>query len=440
MMWRTAYLSIILLFLYCLSAKAQQESGYHIQQYTTDNGLPSNGIKGMQWDEEHGFLWLATEAGMSRYNGLDFTNFTKENTPGLSHERMAYVVKNNAGSIFAADVNGNIVQVITNKLQYLPLPGTEKIVGFKKRFYLNSLGSRSHKKLLPFILGTGNAPWDRVFLTPDSALLVVDNRKNYYYSQAGDTTFHQLNPGRKFTREFMVNDQIFFMDENKQCWKGESGYTSFVPVSSGTGMQSFLSAPDFWLYWDNGMDNPIAFAGSNAWLISYTNGQLQPELICSAIPSYSYIRFAQYSKKNKLLFLGTDSKGIIIINENRVNSIKKKNIDMRERNAYYSQVELPGGNVLTNEGHILGNGPAPASLPIEGKFNFTIYRHGDSLWYAQGSAANKGITLLHLYNYQNGKTSIYTKIPPHTGKFCDDKNGWAFLYRHHPWNGCAGWG
>lgn len=395
-----------------LSSQAQTESDYHIQQYTTDNGLPSNGIKSMQWDEEHGFLWIATEAGMSRYNGLDFTNFTKENTPGLSHERMAYVVKSNAGAIFAADVNGNIVQVNTSKLQYLPLPETRDVVGFKKRFYLNCLGSRSQKKTLAFILETANSPWDRVFHTSDSSLLVVDNQRNYYYSPADDTVFHRLQLEKKFIREFMVGNQVFFLDENKKCWKAAKGFASFEPVSLVANGKEFQPGRDFWLYWDNGMENPIAFSGSNAWLLNDEKGSLVMELISPVIPSYSFIRFAQYSKKNKLLFLGTDSKGIIIINENRVSSVKKKNIDMRERNAYYSQVELPGGNVLTNEGHIIGDGPAPASLPIKGKFNFTVYRHGDSLWFAQANAANRGTTMLHLYNYKTGETTVYSKIPP----------------------------
>ena len=63
---------------------------------------------------------------------------------------------------------------------------------------------------------------------------------------------------------------------------------------------------------------------------------------------------AQYSRKNKTLFIGTDSKGIIIIQENRVTAFKNTAEDIRERNAYYSQVELDNGNVLTNESHVVG--------------------------------------------------------------------------------------
>ncbi|MBL0182823.1 MAG: hypothetical protein IPP96_11235 [Chitinophagaceae bacterium] len=61
---------------------AQPVINSHIQQYTTDNGLPSNGIKGLQWDEKNEFLWMATEAGIVRFNGVDFKSYSKRTCPG----------------------------------------------------------------------------------------------------------------------------------------------------------------------------------------------------------------------------------------------------------------------------------------------------------------------------------------------------------------------
>src|SRR5215204_3193755 len=93
-----------------------QQKNFRTNYYTTENGLPSNGIKGMQWDEQSGFLWIATEAGVSRFNGLDFTNFTIENTPFIESERMLFLVKNDKGKIYASDQSGNILVIKNNKL------------------------------------------------------------------------------------------------------------------------------------------------------------------------------------------------------------------------------------------------------------------------------------------------------------------------------------
>lgn len=43
--------------------------------YTVDDGLPSTFITEIT-EDKHGFLWIATGNGISRYDGKHFTNFT----------------------------------------------------------------------------------------------------------------------------------------------------------------------------------------------------------------------------------------------------------------------------------------------------------------------------------------------------------------------------
>src|ERR1700742_1026338 len=90
------------------------QPSYHVQRFTTDNGLPSNGIKGLQWDEQTGFLWIATEAGIVRFNGTDFLLFNKANCPGMLSERMLFLLKSHAGRIFTADETGDLFFVVRN--------------------------------------------------------------------------------------------------------------------------------------------------------------------------------------------------------------------------------------------------------------------------------------------------------------------------------------
>src|SRR5579863_3560829 len=94
-------LLLVLLLGWPCSLYAQQN--YRVERFTTDNGLPSNGIKGLQWDETTGFLWVATEAGVTRYNGADFMTFSKTNTPELISERMLLILKNRAGRYYTVD-------------------------------------------------------------------------------------------------------------------------------------------------------------------------------------------------------------------------------------------------------------------------------------------------------------------------------------------------
>src|SRR4029078_7309147 len=105
------------------------------------------------------------------------------------------------------------------------------------------------------------------------------------------------------------------------------------------------------------------------------------------------------------LFIGTDSKGVIIIEKKRVASLRKEGANSTIHTSYYSQFELPDGNVVTNEGHVLGttmNGSE--KLPFPGKFNNNILQLGDSvLFYAQAEAGSN-ISFLRSYNFKTSKT------------------------------------
>ena len=66
---------IFLIFLLLdVSASAQHPV---IRQYTIENGLPSN-VLYHSIQDHLGYIWLATESGISRFDGLQFENFTDE--------------------------------------------------------------------------------------------------------------------------------------------------------------------------------------------------------------------------------------------------------------------------------------------------------------------------------------------------------------------------
>jgi ligand-binding sensor domain-containing protein len=96
-----------------------QPGNYHIQRFSTDNGLPSNGIKGLQWDEKTGFLWIATEAGVARYNGADFLVFNRARSPEMYSERMLFLLRTRDGRIYTSDETGDLFFVMQNKLQFV---------------------------------------------------------------------------------------------------------------------------------------------------------------------------------------------------------------------------------------------------------------------------------------------------------------------------------
>lgn len=70
----------IILYFFCLpligfsQVDTLTEDDFVITNYTTDDGLPSNSVYNCIKDD-NGYMWLATEGGLSRFDGKHFVNY-----------------------------------------------------------------------------------------------------------------------------------------------------------------------------------------------------------------------------------------------------------------------------------------------------------------------------------------------------------------------------
>jgi signal transduction histidine kinase len=408
-------LLILLYFFFILYTPAitQTAGNFHIQQYTTDNGLPSNGIKGLQWDEETGFLWIATEAGIVRFNGVDFRSYTKENMSSIASERMLFMTRNIAGAIYISDLPGNIFSVEQSK-PVLWKKAKPDINPYYGNYYLLPVSDT-------FFLSHTNVPnasrfsaiTDKIAGISDTACLILYRGSLFYQS----INFNEpvLLPFEKggFSRLFKIDNHFFIANNKKEIFiLNLAGQTlSPVPVFDINGTSLRPATGNSQLFWETGMQNPVLIDGDKALLFTYKDNKIIAVPVCKGIPSDALIRSVQYSSKNRTLFIGTDSKGIIVLGETRVETKKRNDLNSKNRNSYYSQLELPGGSILTNEGDIIGNNTTfSTALPIKGKFSYNISLTNDTLlWYNQEYAKLRH-NCLHRYNYKTDGTKIYEKI------------------------------
>ena len=404
--------TFIILILSILSASGQTGNGYTIQQYNTENGLASNGIKGLQWDESTGFLWIATEAGIARFNGIDFKNFTAQNTPGITSERMTFLVKNNAGRIYTADLTGNINFINRNKLEYfgkippasdlydnrITLTISDTLYNTTKNFRTRSNVSFLYSRFLPL---------------SDTSCVIFHAGQLYWLAPGVDTLLPFSNSIVPAKGVFKINGKPLYRGvDNRFREINANRSTQEIEFDNTTIAIDRLFNQNARLFWLNGMDYPIILDRNNAWKLKFRNNKITPELICTKVPTDALIPYVQYSEKQKTLFIGTESKGIIIISEDKVMPVKSITHLPNERNAYYSQIELTDGNVLTGEGHIVGNKPSTAKPPIVAKFSNFLSITGDSLlWYSQ---FNSKLERPNLFKY-NQKTGVTTAFPKTQG-------------------------
>ncbi|MDQ3710686.1 MAG: histidine kinase [Acidobacteriota bacterium] len=102
------YLKYILIFSYVLVL-----SGHLLAQqlpfrlYTTADGLPSNETRKI-YQDKRGYIWFATNEGLSRFDGYNFVNY--DDRDGLGSKRINDVLEDEQGRLWAAN-NGNGVSL-----------------------------------------------------------------------------------------------------------------------------------------------------------------------------------------------------------------------------------------------------------------------------------------------------------------------------------------
>lgn len=102
-----------------LTAKYQQDIFQRFDNYTTKDGLPSNSLYRVFQDCD-GFIWIATDNGLSRFDGYTFVNFQtiEGDSTSISNETITAIVQDNDGYIWVGTMNGlNRLNPITGEFK-----------------------------------------------------------------------------------------------------------------------------------------------------------------------------------------------------------------------------------------------------------------------------------------------------------------------------------
>src|SRR6201996_9357749 len=84
---------------------AQTLRQYGQQLWQTDNGLPQNTVHAIRQTRD-GYLWLATDGGLVRFDGIDFTLFDRRSTPELRSNLIGALTETSDGILWAASADG----------------------------------------------------------------------------------------------------------------------------------------------------------------------------------------------------------------------------------------------------------------------------------------------------------------------------------------------
>jgi len=90
-----------------LSATGHSQDSNNLghQSWSTENGLPQNSVHQI-FQSRDGYIWIATEGGIARFNGIDFKVFNHENTPAFASDDICCFTQDSAGSLWIGTADG----------------------------------------------------------------------------------------------------------------------------------------------------------------------------------------------------------------------------------------------------------------------------------------------------------------------------------------------
>ncbi len=83
---------------------------FSVRAWTTDDGLPQSSVIAMTRTRD-GYLWLGTLNGLVRFDGIRFTTFDQNNTPGLNGGGIVHLFEDSRDGLWIISEDGAVAMV-----------------------------------------------------------------------------------------------------------------------------------------------------------------------------------------------------------------------------------------------------------------------------------------------------------------------------------------
>jgi ligand-binding sensor domain-containing protein/signal transduction histidine kinase len=112
-------LSLVLTLLLCSSGtifaldSRRELSQFNHEVWLTENGLPQNTVHAIAQTRD-GYIWIGTEEGLARFDGVKFTIFDKQNTPEFKSNYIRTLLADRQGALWIGTAQG-LIRMLNGK-------------------------------------------------------------------------------------------------------------------------------------------------------------------------------------------------------------------------------------------------------------------------------------------------------------------------------------
>jgi hypothetical protein len=346
-----------------ISGYAFGQNHYTVSEYTSENGLPQNSIKDIAADSD-GFIWLATEDGLVRFDGRQFKVFTSSYLKA-GDNRVFYIRHG------LRDIPGNG----RNKQLYAYFYGggilkMEKGGVSDGAAYLRDKWARRASLNIDYatIIEAVGSPSDASPATPPFHYMIYVGRSenNFYVCEYDRISYYEkwqkkyqipFAVGKNHIQNyFSIGGHIYFFRENRSITAVLNKQVVDMPLSGEILRDPAYGRKDnpIRLYWDNDSDQAFLYLDKNLYqLVQQTDGRLETKLLIEDFDFDSrgigQVHFDSVSDK---VYLGSITRGLFVLSKQPFQTLATPGGDLQ--NVFYAQTLFLNNTVLTPTGQVIG--------------------------------------------------------------------------------------
>src|ERR1035438_786488 len=105
---------LVFLLFFAVAASARDpvpgSRDYVVDTWQAEDGLPQNSVTALAQTRD-GYLWVGTQDGMARFDGVRFVTFHALNTPAIHNSRIVQVFEDRRGALWVATEAAGLVRL-----------------------------------------------------------------------------------------------------------------------------------------------------------------------------------------------------------------------------------------------------------------------------------------------------------------------------------------
>ncbi|NQX38989.1 Signal transduction histidine kinase [Pedobacter steynii] len=392
-----AFLLLFFFLFLSFSGYSQHPVPYSVKHYTDNNGLPQNSVKSVVKDDL-GFLWLATEAGLVRFDGSNFLLYEKDATHASTNRMYTIVKVLKTGKLYAE----------TEYHEFIPISG-----GY-------AVPKPAHKALKmerEDIEVAHELPLKNPHLQDFTMQIAADENCTVLKDSL---VFHKRGKNNRIAFPHQKEGSFFISGKQVIYSNNKGAFTLFkdaipqpIPLTGDFEQERSSKNPNFKIYWGNSTDQAFLYLNKTLYRLEYKDGKLLTKLIINDFDfEEQHINNVYYDSINKRLFLGSFSQGLFVLQLQLFNtSVLHKKMDNK---VSYAQLPFGDHTVLFANGTLLNTDGISRQLPLFDTYsnNFSLATDRDkNIWTQNGMSVYKlnpkGNKLLQTFNFPDQPACLY---------------------------------